>query len=118
MARAPRYILSGDLPNCGRMLRRDTCRRYHPFQDPPASFPAPLALSRAAPCRRRRRVEADELLHRRGEPLAQFGGFDANDPHAKSPNYSRCGANALRSAIVLGIGLRPRAQSIGEGDVW
>jgi hypothetical protein len=37
---------------------------------------APLALSRAAPRQLRGRVEADELLHRRGEPLAQFRGFD------------------------------------------
>ena len=37
---------------------------------------APLALSRAALRRLRGRVEADKLLHRRDEPLAQFRGFD------------------------------------------
>src|SRR5450631_2113234 len=62
---------------------RDGIRTISPPTRSPAGLPwregrpsALLALSRAAPRRLRGRVEADEVLHRRGEPLAQFPGLD------------------------------------------
>jgi hypothetical protein len=48
--------------------------RVRPWREGRSS--APLALSRAAPRRLRGRVEADEFLHRRDEPLAQFRRLD------------------------------------------